>query len=322
MDNQQPSVNNKLFYQKPKKCYGYIYKYTSPSGKSYIGQTINSLANRAKNLQTGVGYKKCTLFWKAINKYGWNKFLVTILAEVPIDQLNIKEQEFIKLYNTITPNGYNLTNGGEGGKQKQVFSYSAQNGDFLEVYSSLSEASIQTGVPLETISVIISTNNGKQSFKNRRISHNLTFLDYYIDKYDISQLSRKNYHRIYAYDKDGNFLQSFETIVSAAKSLDIGESSIRKCLNGTSFHVKGYQFKSEKFDKIASIPKNSKTPVSVIQIDPNTMKEITIFPSLSAAAKAVGLSGPGGIKKVAERQKGLSGGFFWKFNEGSTTKSE
>ena len=31
----------------PKKGYGYIYKYTSPSGKSYIGQTIHSLQERA-----------------------------------------------------------------------------------------------------------------------------------------------------------------------------------------------------------------------------------------------------------------------------------
>lgn len=322
MDNQQPSVNNGLFYQKPKKGYGYIYKYTSPSGKSYIGQTINSLADRAKSLTTGIGYKKCSLFWKAINKYGWSNFLASILIEVPIEELNKKEQEYINYYNTIAPNGYNLANGGSGGKKKQVFVYSAQNGDFLEVYSSLSEAYIQTGVPIETISTIISTNNGFKNYKDRRISHNLTFLDYYMPNYDISNLSRKNYCKIYVYDREGNYLQSFETIVQAAKELDVGESSIRKCLNGTSLHVKYYQFKKQYFDKILPIPKNSKSPISVIQIDPITQQEIAIFPSLKAAARAVGLSSGDGIKKVIERGKGTSGGFFWKINEGSTTKCE
>ena len=33
---------------------GVIYKYTSPSGKSYIGQTVKSLQQRAK--YTGKGY--------------------------------------------------------------------------------------------------------------------------------------------------------------------------------------------------------------------------------------------------------------------------
>lgn len=50
MDNQQPS-DNSLFYKKPHKGMGFVYKYTSPSGKNYIGQTINSLADRAKSIK-------------------------------------------------------------------------------------------------------------------------------------------------------------------------------------------------------------------------------------------------------------------------------
>lgn len=39
MDNQQPSINFEIFYQKPKNGHGFIYKYISPENKSYIGQT-------------------------------------------------------------------------------------------------------------------------------------------------------------------------------------------------------------------------------------------------------------------------------------------
>ena len=39
---------------------GIVYKYTSPSGKSYIGQTTQSLSDRARFM--GEGYKKCTVF--------------------------------------------------------------------------------------------------------------------------------------------------------------------------------------------------------------------------------------------------------------------
>lgn len=315
MDNQHPSINNELFYQRPKEGYGFIYKYTSPSGKSYIGQTINSLKDRAKNLISGNGYKKCTVFWKAIQKYGWNNFKVEILEEVKIEELNEREIQYIQYFDTLTPNGYNQATGGEGGKRKQVFVYSAQNGKFLEHYSSLSEASAGTGVPIETISSIL----GKQS--NRKQSHNFTFLDYYIPNYDIKNLSRKNYHRIYVYDKEGFYYKSYERITEAAKDLNISEGSIRKCFNGLSIHASYYQFRNEKFDKIDSIPKNSKTPISVCQIDPQTGKTIKIYPSLAAAARGVGLTNGGGIKKVIDRGKGLSGGYFWKINEGSTTKS-
>lgn len=316
MDNQQPSIGNEIFYQKPKKGYGYIYRYTSPSGKSYIGQTINSLKVRAKNLVSGNGYKKCSLFWKAIQKYGWLNFQVEILKEVGIENLNEQEIYYIAEYNSFAPGGYNLTKGGERGKEKEAYVYSAQTGELLEHYSSLTEASKETDVPIEIISAII----GEKS--PRKQAHNLVFLDHYIEKYDINNLARKNYHKIYSYDKDGFYLAEFISIREAARFYELTDGQIRKCLNGSVSHVKYIQFKNEKFDKIASIPKNRKTPISVIQIDPFTSEEIATFPSLSAAAKSVGLSSGEGIKKVISRGKGLSGGYFWKINEGSTTKYE
>lgn len=314
MDNQQPSINNGFFYQRPKEGCGYIYKYTSPSNEAYIGQTINSLKDRAKDLLTGRGYKKCTIFWKAIQKYGWKNFSVCILEEVEVDKLNEREIYYIKHFNTLVPNGYNLTPGGESGKCQEVYVYSAQNGQFIEHYNSITEASNETGVSIETISTIINNSS------NRRQSHNLTFTTAYIPVYDITQLSRNNYHRVYVYDKDGNYLKQFETIADAASELKIGYSSIAKCFNGKALHASYYQFRDEYFDKIKPIPKNSKTPVSVCQIDPETQEVINTFPSYAAAGRAVGLTSGDGIKKVIKRGKGLSGGYFWKLNEGSTTK--
>lgn len=316
MDNQQPSINNRFFYQRPKKGYGYIYKYTSPNGEEYIGQTVNSLKDRAASLLTGSGYKKCTVFWKAIQKYGWKNFIVNILEEVEVDKLNEREIYYISYFNTLVPNGYNLTPGGESGKCREVYVYSAQNGSFLEHYSSITEASAETGVSIETISSIL--NNGGK--KNRRQAHNLVFTDYYVPIYDVTQLSRNNYHKVYVYDKDGNYLNYYESILDAAKALGISSSPIYKCFNGMAQHASYYQFRNEFFDKIESIPKNSKTPVSVCQIDPETQEVINTYPSYAAAGRAVGLTSGDGIKKVIKRGKGLSGGYFWKLNEGSTTK--
>lgn len=62
----------------------------------------------------GEGYKKCVLFYRAIQKYGWDNFEHTIL-EKNIDsqeKANEKETYYIKLYHTYVEdpecNGYNL----------------------------------------------------------------------------------------------------------------------------------------------------------------------------------------------------------------------
>ena len=309
MDNQQPS--NNIFYLRPKKGYGFIYKYTSPNGKSYIGQTINNLATRAKNPVSGIGYKKCSLFWKAIQKYQFINFKIEILEEVEIKQLNQREKFYISQYNTLAPNGYNLTIGGDIGKTVDVYVYSSQNGEFLEHYNSISDASLMTGVPIETISTILSNKN------NRKIAHNLTFSKIFCEKIDILNLSRNNYRNVYVYNLEGKLLYEFKTIVEASKKLRISESTIRRHLNDKKQSC-GYYFRETK-DKITPITKIDKLGKKVCQIDPNTYMVIKVYNSLAAAAREVGLSSSSAITRAINRN-GKAKGYYWRIIEGSTTK--
>lgn len=312
MDNQQLSIDFKMLNRRPKEGYGFIYKYTSPSGKSYIGQTSSTLKRRAGNIYTGEGYKKCPIFWTAIQKYGWLSFKVEILEEVLLNELDTKETEKIFQLQTLSPHGYNLSEGGEGGRKQEVFCYDAQNGEFLERYPSVSIASEMTGVAISIISNIL---NGHKN----KYTHNLTFRKTFTPKIPLEELIPKNWRKVYVYDRNGFFIQAFPSATSAGQALGISDITIRSCLNGGNKQCKGYQFKTVKKDKIDPIPKNSKTPISVIQINPITKAEIARYPSLISAAHAVGLTNGSGIKKVISRGKGLSGGYFWKINESSTT---
>jgi group I intron endonuclease len=84
----------------------YIYKITnSINNKSYIGYTTNPDA-RWKAHQYHQG---SNLVFQAIKKYGIDKFKFEIIAEDSIDN----EQKYINIYNTITPNGYNINKGGD-----------------------------------------------------------------------------------------------------------------------------------------------------------------------------------------------------------------
>jgi len=91
-----------------------IYLIRSPSGKGYVGQTVN-YEERMK------GHKKhstnCTLLKYAIDKYGWNAMKVTILIKCANEYADQYEQDMIRAWDTLTPNGYNCVEGGNSNKR-------------------------------------------------------------------------------------------------------------------------------------------------------------------------------------------------------------
>jgi len=92
-----------------------IYCHISPSGKKYIGQTKNY--NRRCIDHKYRKRKGCPAFFNAIQKYGWDSFTHIILKDnLTIDEANKLEEYFIKEYNTLAPNGYNLQTGGKNSK--------------------------------------------------------------------------------------------------------------------------------------------------------------------------------------------------------------
>jgi group I intron endonuclease len=84
------------------------------NGKRYVGQTSQSLERRWFLHQHR---KSCKALHSAINKYGAENFTIEVLFSPPTrEQAGELEIEYIDRYNTKAPNGYNLTQGGEGVK--------------------------------------------------------------------------------------------------------------------------------------------------------------------------------------------------------------
>lgn len=83
------------------------------NGKRYIGLTGEK--NPADRWgANGINYKQCPCFYNAIQKYGWNNFEHIILQNnLTAEEAVELERRYIQLYNTMSPNGYNLTGGGE-----------------------------------------------------------------------------------------------------------------------------------------------------------------------------------------------------------------
>lgn len=81
------------------------------NGKKYIGQTTRSLQIRwAEHYK---GKHPNSVLYLAVQKYGRENFVVEVISTAcSVDELNNLEQIYIKQYDTLAPNGYNLTTGG------------------------------------------------------------------------------------------------------------------------------------------------------------------------------------------------------------------
>lgn len=107
---------------------GIIYIITNnETNKKYIGQTIKTMNERwyehkqcAKRLKKYGNVKSnkdiaFSYLYNAMVKYGIDKFDIQALADIDSRLLNKYETYYIDLFNTIAPNGYNLTSGGDSG---------------------------------------------------------------------------------------------------------------------------------------------------------------------------------------------------------------
>lgn len=97
---------------------GIVYLITNKiNGKMYVGQTTYSLEKRWKEHCFAKLSRKHVIH-KAIEKYGKDNFEIKELAKAYFNEaLDDLETYYIKKYNTIQPNGYNLESGGNKNKK-------------------------------------------------------------------------------------------------------------------------------------------------------------------------------------------------------------
>lgn len=83
------------------------------NGILYIGKTIQKLKKRWGQHKCAAKRGEESRLYNAINKYGLKNFtIVQIDSSDKISKLDALEIYYIEILNTISPNGYNLTKGG------------------------------------------------------------------------------------------------------------------------------------------------------------------------------------------------------------------
>lgn len=138
--------------------YGEVYVLTcTTNGKQYVGQTTHGAAKRweqhCDTAKRGGGY----FIGKAIRKYGSGNFTLKVLGTADTQEdLDSREVHWIQELNVLAPNGYNLQEGGNGGRpceetrQRQSVAQKSRQPPSLETREKMRQSMLGTTHSLES----------------------------------------------------------------------------------------------------------------------------------------------------------------------------
>jgi hypothetical protein len=198
-----------------------IYKITSPSNKIYIGQSLN-IERRFKHYSNLNGIKKQPKIYYSIKKHGLENHVFEIVEECNIDELNDREEYWIKFYQSHIV-GLNIC---EGGKSFGKF------------------------------------NKGrKRSEDTKNKISNTKKLNPRIFTPELIMQSRQNAttsKKIFQYDLQGNLVNEYPSINEAARQNGIRNDGISNCIRGKQKTAYYYQWFTELQDKVDPVIPQSK----------------------------------------------------------------
>lgn len=113
-----------------------IYKITSPTGRVYIGQSVN-IDKRFKSYKRGYCINQTKLY-RSFNKYGIDAHIFEVICECSIEELNALERSYQEQYNVLSRKGLNSKLTGTDDKSGTLSE---------EVKQKLSKANIGKKVP-------------------------------------------------------------------------------------------------------------------------------------------------------------------------------
>jgi len=231
-----------------------IYKIASPSGKIYIGQTVNmdKRVERYRRLDCQ-GQRR---LYNSLAKYGWNMHTFVTIEECFVENLNKRERYWQDYYVVLGPDGLNckLTKTGDrSGKMSEdsikkryieVNQYE-KNGAFIKKWPSIKKAAETLDIRKDSISACLI---------NRQLSAGGFIWKYAVvgvgnipgigtraegsrDRVAAGQKCRKP---IIQLSKEGVNIAEWSAILEASKAIGVSAGGISSCLTGRIKSVGGF----------------------------------------------------------------------------------
>lgn len=200
------------------------------NNKCYVGQTSN-----LKRREMEWNYLKQTYANDYISndreKYGFDAWVVKVLAECDNREnaWNL-EQKFIKDYNTIWPNGYNLSEGGAGSKGCKLSD---------ETKQKISEALKGKHLSEETKRKISEGNKGKIVSEETKKKLEESVRNSQKAKEQRKKLFKTLAKQVYQYTLDGELVKIWSSISEAGRN-GYNFKNISACCRGKRKTANGY----------------------------------------------------------------------------------
>ena len=204
---------------------------------SYIGQTVQSLEKRWIHHCTP--NSGCKYLSNAIQKYGKENFEIKVLAYCNnIEEMNHREQYYIKLFNTLAPNGYNLMTGGGNSLPSKEVSEKRSN-SLKKFYKNNSPKPCSEETKKKISIKGKGRKRSKKSIKASSLAHSVP---------------------VFQYNLDGVFAAKYESAVEAMLITGISNSEIGKCCKNQRNSAGGFQWSYLILDNISNIRNRKPMP--------------------------------------------------------------
>jgi len=261
-----------------------VYMHIPPSGKRYVGITIQ---NAKKRWMNGWGYHAQPYFYRSILKYGWDEFEHKILFEnLTKEEAEQKEIQLISFYRSNNREyGYNIANGGNcigtcSEETKKKTSEALKGREFseetrkklskalkgkkysLETIEKLREFHLGKILPVEQRNKISAANKGKKKSKEQienLIKINTGSKRSLESRKKMSDAKKGKYlgakspsaKPVIQFDLNGNYLRKFGCVKEAEAFLGMGRTHISCCCNGKLKSSCGFIWKFADFEDIS-----------------------------------------------------------------------
>ena len=199
-----------------------IYKIISPSGKIYIGQSVDIKRRFNSYKRMYVKNKSVVKLYRSFLKYGVDNHIFEVVCECEENQLNEKERYYQEMFDCIGINGLNCrltkTNDKSGRASK-------------ETLAKMSEASkgnqhwLGKKHTQETKDKISLANKGRESNRKGIISEN-----------------HPQSVKVIQYDLDGNFIKEWNCLMDIKRELNFHISNVSLCINNKLSAYKGFKW--------------------------------------------------------------------------------
>lgn len=216
-------------------CTGIIYCYKSPSGRYYIGKTLQEDRRKYRHLFDSKKGSNIP-FHRAIRKYGIDSFEYSVLFRIISNKeekadiiLCNMERFFIRVFIQRGYNLYNISLGGEGGGNMTGRHFSTESKMKMSIAHKGKKQS------KETIAKRASSLKGKRK---------LTKED--LDK--LAQGRKRNLKAVLQYSLDGKFIKRWDNTPSIPSTI-ASYVALKACLNGKNKTCAGYIWKYDKLNR-------------------------------------------------------------------------